>query len=176
MSRNKEWQVNDRVQYIDWQDESRPIYTGTVQTVYTETREVPYWSYGLGSRRDSKTETYVSELDIKWDDGEVERLKTYDVKPEDSELEREFRVKAAEVLPLIDQELAKADEYLSRAQAIADEHGIPFPSHISPLSQSYMTHSFTDKWPGVSKEVVEEVTQTYSDYDDYYGWQHSAVC
>lgn len=169
MSRDKEeWKVGDRVQW----HEGDTFFGGAISELITETRETP--SYGMYRR--STTETFVSKVIVKWDDGEEETLETYDVDPEDTPLEREFRVKAPEIAKMIYEKLELASKYLDEAEAIANEHGIPFSSSISPLGQSYMAPTFREKWPDVSKEVMESVTDTYSEYDDYYGWQHSAVC
>src|SRR6185369_14445496 len=111
---------------------------------------------------------------VKWDDGKEEsNLSPWHVVPEDSPLEREFRLKAAEIGDMIHEKLAIASKALDEAEAIAEEHGISFSAGISPLSQSYMAASAGDKWPDVSKEFMNEITETYGEYD---GWQHSAVC
>jgi hypothetical protein len=176
MSRNKdEWKVGDRVQWIDWNGQSETYFGGAITEVITATREKSAYRRFYGSNS-SETETFVSKVVVKWDDGEEETLDEYDADPEDTPLEREFRTKAPEIAKLINEKLKLASQYLDEAEAIASEHGIPFASNISPLSQSYMTPTFREKWPDVSKEVMESVTNTYAEYDEYSGWQHSAVC
>jgi len=52
---------------------------------------------------------------------------------------------------------AAMQAYLDEAEKIAEEHGIPFSSGVSPLSQNYMTRSFPEKWDGVSSDVANSV-------------------
>ncbi len=176
MSRDKEeWKVGDRVQWSEWKERVETIHTGAITALITATREKPNYGY-YNRNRVPEMETYVEKVTVKWDDGEEETLNQYDVYPEDSPLEREFRLKAPEVLKLIDEKLAIAGKAISEAEAIAEEHGIPFSAGVSPLGQNYLATTFPSKWDGVSKEVVESVTETYAEHGEYYGWQHSAVC
>ena len=176
MSEKEDWKVGDRVQRSEWIDRKETIYAGILTAVITATREKSrYNGFGYHSRP-PETETYVDKVTVKWDDGEEETLDQWSVQPEDSELEREFRTKAPDILDQINEKLDLANKYLSEAMDIAEEHGVPFSSGISPLGQNYMTRSFPSKWDGVSKEVVDSVTETHAEYGDYYGWQHSAVC
>ena len=174
---SKDWKSGDRVQKSDWNSGKEVIITGAVTDVVTETREKhrydPYGGFGRGSQR-TETETYIKTISVKWDDGtEQSDLSPWHVVPEDSALEREFRLKAAEVGSLIDEKLAIASKALDEAEALAEEHGISFHAGISPLSQSYKANSAGDKWPDLSEEFMNEITESYGEYG---GWQHSAVC
>jgi hypothetical protein len=62
------------------------------------------------------------------------------------------------------------------AEKLSDEHGIPFGSNISPLSQSYFPNSFREKFPDL--DLDSEEIQELVGYSEYYegGWEHSAVC
>src|SRR5574337_1137847 len=170
MSRNKEWKVGDRIQKSEWVDGKEIITTGAISDVVNATREVPvYSSY---RRSGTKTETYLDKISVKWDDGREETgVSPWHVSPEDSQMEREFRIKAAEVGELIQAKLSEASKALDEAEAIAEEHGISFSSDISPLSQTYKATSAGDKWPDISSEFMDEITDSYGEYD---GWQHSA--
>jgi len=173
---DKEWKVGDRVQKSEWIDRKETIHVGVVTEVITATREkyVSRYSYGYRPNQTPEMETYIDKISVKWDDGKEETgLSPWHVHPEDSPLEREFRLKAAEVGALIGAKLAIAEQAIDEAVAIAEEHGISFSAGVSPLGQSYMAESASDKWPDLSKEFMNGVTDSYGEYD---GWQHSAVC
>lgn len=177
--RRDPWKVGDRVQKIEWVNGKEVIHVGAISDVVTETREKNsydrFGGYGYGSQKKT-TETYVKSISVKWDDGKEETgLNTWAVHSEDSPLEREFRIKAAEVGNLIGEKLAIASKALDEAEAIAEEYGISFSAGVSPLSQSYIAASAEEKWPGVSEEFRNEVTEAYSEYGGS-GWAHSAVC
>lgn len=167
----RDWQVGDRVQKIN---ADHTFSVGSVTDRVMITRELNDYS---SFKRGLKTETTLDKVAVKWDDGTQETLGIWSVEKEDSELEREFRKVAPAILDQIESKLAVARTALREATDIANQHGIPFSSDVSPLSQSYMTPSFTSKWPDVAAHVVEEVTQAYHNYgEEYYGWVHSAVC
>lgn len=177
MSRDKMWAVGDRVQRSEWVDRKEVIHTGAITGVETETREKhrydPYGGYGRGSQK-SETELVMKSISVKWDDGtEQTGLSPWHVQTEDTEFEREFRLKAPAILDLINEKLAIADKAIDEAVAIAEEHGISFSAGVSPLGQSYIAGSAADKWPEVSKEFMNGITEAYGEYD---GWQHSQVC
>lgn len=179
MSREKSWTVGERVQWIDYESTDKSahgtIYEGTISGVTMETREKRgYYRYDNG--RPGETEQFVSHVTVKWDDGEEDTLDHYSVEPVDSTMEREFRTLAPVIANQISEKLALANKYLSEAEAISEEHGIPFGSSISALSQDYFPNSFPTKWDGVSKRVMQDVTQTHNEHDSYYGWVHSSVC
>jgi len=174
---DKEWKVGDRIQKSEWVDRKEVITTGAITDVVTETREKQSYDrwggYGRGAQT-TVTETFIKSISLKWDDGKEESgLSPWHVQPEDSEMEREFRIKAAEIGDLIQAKLSEASKALDEAEAIAEEHGISFSSGISPLSQSYKAASAGDRWPDVSSEFMNEITESHGEYD---GWQHSAVC
>lgn len=173
---SKDWKTGDRVQKSDWNSGKEVISTGAVTDVVTETREKKSYgsSYYGRNTQTTVTETFIKSIAVKWDDGQEQKdLSPWHVVPEDSALEREFRIKAEEVGNLISEKLAIASKALDEAEAIAEEHGISFSSGISPLSQSYVANSAKDKWPDVSEEFMNDITETYGEYG---GWQHSAVC
>jgi hypothetical protein len=175
--RLKQWKIGDRVQKFERKDGKEVIHVGVISDVVTETRERNnydlYGGYGYDSQKKT-TETYVKSISVKWDDGTEEvGLNTWDVQSEDSPLEREFRIKAAEVISMIDDKLSIAAKAIDEAEAIAEEHGISFFASVSPIGQSYIAESADEKWPGISKEFRNEVTHSYGEYS---GWQHSDVC
>lgn len=176
MSHN-DWKVGDRIQKSEWVDHKETIHTGAVTDVVTETREKQSYDrwggYGRGSQT-TVTETFIKSISVKWDDGKEETdLSPWHVSPEDSEFEREFRIKSREITDLIGEQLAIADKALDEAVAIAEAHGVSFSSGVSPLSQSYIANSAKEKWPEVSERFMNEITEAYGEYG---GWQHSAVC
>lgn len=169
MSRNNDWKAGDRVQTYD---KNGDIKVGAVDSLVTETRERQ--EYGGWSRvPKTVTETFLSEVKVKWDNGEEESLKPYQLRPEDNELERQFRLAVPDAHKRIQEKIALAEKYLAEAVDISEETGIAFSAGISFLSQSYKPASFSDKFPDVSEELMQEVTDSYCEYE---GWQHSAVC
>jgi hypothetical protein len=176
MSRDREeWKVGDRVQWIDYEKDTPTrgaIHAGVISALTMATRE----KRNYYNRFDNATEKYVSHVTVKWDDGEEETLNEYDVQPEDTEMEREFRKVAPSILDQIYEKVALANKYLTEAEQLSEEHGIPFGSGISSLGQDYFPSTFPAKWNEVSKEVMQEVTDTHNEHDSYYGWVHSSVC
>lgn len=170
---SKDWKIGDRVQY-EADDE---IVAGTITALVTGQREVTDYNYypSYQKRPAPQKENYTSHVTVKWDDGEEETLDYWDVHPEDSEMERAFRVKAMEVTDLINEELSQAHKHLAAAEKLAEENGISFSSSISPLSQSYVASTFAEKWPDIEEDFANEITEAYSEYGDG-GWEHSAVC
>lgn len=166
----KNWSVGDRVQKRN----KDAFIVGAITVLNTETiTKSPGWG-SLSSR--SKEETVIKSAVVKWDDGTEETLQSWGLHPEDSALERQFRSAVPDVHALISEKLALSAQYLAEAQKISDDSGIPFYSHISPLSQSYVPNSLQEKWNEVSREVVQEETEAGSEDDYCGGWQHSAVC
>lgn len=170
---HKDWKNGDRVQKSEWVDRKEVIHTGAVTDVVTETRERQSYR-GFGYSKTTEMVTEITGISIKWDDGKEETgLSPWSVQPEDTEYEREFRLKAPEILDLINEKLAIADKAIDEAVAIAEEHGVSFSASVSPLGQSYLAASAEEKWPEVSKKFMSEITETHGEYD---GWQHSQVC
>jgi hypothetical protein len=66
-----------------------------------------------------------------------------------------------------------ASKYLQEAVDISEETGVPFDTNISFLSQSYRPGSTDERFPEVDYAFVKEVTECYNEYE---GWEHSAVC
>ncbi|HEY5267570.1 MAG TPA: hypothetical protein VII94_00345 [Candidatus Saccharimonadales bacterium] len=163
----KNWLVGDRVQ----KQEKEVFIVGAIASLNMKTEQHSA-RYGFPARE----ETVLDSAVVKWDNGVEETLDCWSLHPEDSVLERQFRATVPAIQSLIKEKLALSSRYLREAQQVADDNGIPFYSHISPLSQSYIPDSLQEKWNDVSKEVVQEETETYSEYDFCGGWQHSAVC
>lgn len=92
---------------------------------------------------------------------------------EQSELEKEFKAAAEKYSRLIDAKVAQASQLLSEACDISEEHGIPFESNISFLSQGYVPESFATKFKDLDRDIMYQVTNVYNEYE---GWEHSAVC
>lgn len=97
-----------------------------------------------------------------------------------NQLEREFYQMATSVNEQIETRLELARKALEEACNIADEFGVPFRSHgVSQLGQSYIPKSFYDKYDGIDRDLVHELTDTYPPTDDDYqkvGWERSALC
>lgn len=110
---------------------------------------------------------------VKFEDGSEESVELYCLEEKEDSIQREFRNTAIRVTALINEKLKVASEALREAVQLSEEHGIPFHSYISFLSQSYSPGNTKDKFPGVDSEFIEEFTNSYNEYD---GWQHSAVC
>jgi hypothetical protein len=91
-----------------------------------------------------------------------------------SELENEFKSHVDTIQSQIGDYLAEAEEALEKAVRLADTHGVSFYSPISFLAQSY-TAKVLPKYYDLDQEFINEVTDTYSEYDKT-GWAHSAVC
>jgi hypothetical protein len=130
-----------------------------------------YWRLSETGRKNME-----AHATVKWTDGTQEDLSVEELEPRDSELEREFRDSAAAVLDKINDKLDEARTALSEAIKLSENHGVPFSAGISPLAQSYFPASFSEKFPGVDTEIVSNITGAYSEYPEYGGWQHSAVC
>jgi hypothetical protein len=93
-----------------------------------------------------------------------------------SELEKEFKDLVDEKQVLIFAKLEQASQLLSEAVSISEEFGIPFNANISAIRQSYFPVSFDKKFGKLDQEFAFETADAYSEYPQYGGWQHSAVC
>lgn len=164
-----EWKVGDRVQT----DKKDVIRVGAVSVV--DSHQVERTKHDYYSRKETKyMEIEIKSIDVKWDDGEEQKgLSQYDVYPEDSEVERAFRLAMNEAQSRIDEKMEEAWKAVNEAVKISEETGIPFSAGVSPLSQSYIPNSLAEKFPGVDREFYSDVSGAYGEYE---GWQHSAVC
>lgn len=174
MSEALRWNVGDRVQ----SEKTDQIRVGAVTAVETEqverTRRDYSYGYGARSRDEKYMETVIKSISVKWDDGEEQTgMGEYDVNREDSEMERSFRLALSDAQARIDAEMDKAWAAVQAACKISEETGIPFSAGVSPLSQSYIPNSLSEKFPGVEREFYSELAGAYGEYE---GWQHSAVC
>lgn len=164
-----DWKVGDRVQT----DKDDVIRVGAVTVVDSHTVEKT--KHDWYSRKDTKySEVEIKSINVKWDDGEEQTgLGKYDVYPEDSEVERSFRLAMGDAQARIDAKMDAAYAALQEAVKISEETGIPFGASISPLSQSYIPNSLQEKFPDIDREFYSELAGAYGEYE---GWQHSAVC
>lgn len=164
-----DWKVGDRVQT----DDNNVIRVGTVTAV--DFHQVERNKYDWHTGKDIKyLKTKIKSIDIQWDDGELQQgLDQYGVSPEDSAIEREFRLTMIDAQARIDTELEKAWQCIQAAVKISEDTGIPFHAQVSPLSQSYFPNSRSQKFPNLDREVCSELARAYGEYE---GWQHSSVC
>lgn len=174
MSEELRWKVGDRVQ-LEKGDEIRVGAVVAVATEQVERSRRDYsFGYGSRSREEKYMETEIKSIDVQWDDGELQQDMTeYSVNREDSEMERQFRLAIGDAQSRIDAEMDKAWAAIQAAVKISEETGIPFSAGVSPLSQSYIPGSLSEKFPGVDREFYSELAGAYGEYE---GWQHSAVC
>ncbi len=164
-----EWKVGDRVQT----EKDGQFRVGAISAV--ESQEVERVKHDWYSRKETKyTEVEIKSIDVKWDDGEEQKgLGRWDVYQEDTEVERSFRLAVKDAQARIDEKMSEAYAAVEAAVKISEETGVPFSAGVSPLSQSYIPNSLSDKFPGVDREFYSEVADAYGEYE---GWQHSAVC
>jgi len=168
----REFSVGDLVQVIDGEDDSvRDGEVVAVTPAKVQFNSDQYWRLSETGRKNME-----AHATVKWTDGTQEELSVEELEPRDSELEREFRDSASSVLKQINDKLDESRAALNEAVKLSEKHGVPFSAGISPLSQSYFPASFSNKFPGVDTELVNNITGAYSDYPEYGGWQHSAVC
>lgn len=91
-----------------------------------------------------------------------------------SGLELEFKKVVENHQSEIDEKLKEAADALDKAVELSEKYGIPFYSRVSPLGQCFYPDSFGDKFSDVSRDLVQELCETYSEYEN--SWDHSAVC
>ncbi len=92
-----------------------------------------------------------------------------------SELEAEFTAACEKHMVEIDKQIEIASKALQKAEKLAEKYGIPFHSHITPISQSYAPSSFYEKFNGLDSEFVYDLTSACVD-DGCQGWEHSSIC
>lgn len=160
------FQVGSRVQWIN----EEGIFDGKIETILPAPRKKTdrYWEYPQAER-----DEMITYADVKWDDGTRDTVDIMDLENEDSKLERQFRLMATSVTEQIDAELALAEEALDRAVALAEEHGITFYAHISPLGQAYRPGGVDPVFDDLDSEFIRSIIDVYAEHE---GWQHSAVC
>jgi hypothetical protein len=171
MSEDIRWKVGDRCQT----DKDGNIRVGAVTVVETAQEDRTRYNYNYASRgrEETYTATVIKSISVKWDDGEEQQaLDEWAVYPEDSKMERAFRLAVDEAQNRIDEKMATARAALREAVQISEETGIPFRASVSPLSQSYVPNSLSEKFPGVDREFYSEIAGASGEE----GWQHSAVC
>lgn len=95
---------------------------------------------------------------------------------EPTPLEKEFEEVFKAAIKDIDEKLNIASGAIAEATKIAEKHGIPFHSWVSPLSQSYTPKSYWEKFGELDPDFTAEVSDVWPADEDYVGWEHSAVC
>ncbi len=88
-----------------------------------------------------------------------------------SDLEETFRQVLEANREELKQHLRDATVALEKAVELSESTGIPFESSISQVSQSYCPTSYPEKFGGLDKNAVCDLTWVW-DLDGY-GWQHS---
>jgi hypothetical protein len=91
--------------------------------------------------------------------------------------EAEYKKTVKVVGKQIDEKVDLATKLLLEAEALANEHGVPFYSSVSALGQHYIPNNLKET-TGLSMETIAEITgvSEYTLDDSYGGWEHSAVC
>ena len=108
---------------------------------------------------------------------------------DDLEIEDEVNPLAQEFSDLCDTvqkeisfKLEQARMMLREAEKIAEAHGVPFSSNISPVRNSFVPRSFSkSKFAELDTTEARECAGVYGEYiEDMFdgdgGWLHSAVC
>lgn len=162
--------AGDRVQIVDY--DTNGVKDGVVVNVIPPKKPKPKEYWRASEEEQKEFTTYV---DVKWDDGTESQHDMDDLEEEDSEMERDFRKAVHYADELIQAKLDEASAAINEAVKIAERHGIPFRSHVSPISNHYYPRSLEQKFEGLDKEFVQTITDTYNEYEST-GWKHSAVC
>lgn len=168
-----DFKVGDRVQWVD--RDTDEVTGGTIESTIAPKRMKTNDWWNTQKYTEAEREEMITYANIKWDDNTSDSVDIDDLDPEDSALEREFRLAAAPVLSEIQRKVAQASKLLSEAVKLSEEHGIPFNSDVSFLGQSYTPESFQEKYPDLSSDLVYEITEASNEYGDA-GWEHSDVC
>ena len=90
----------------------------------------------------------------------------------ESMLERDFWDVKRTVSANIEKHLIDAQKSIAAAVKLAEKHGIPFETDLSPMNQVYFPHSFNDKWG----ELSESLRKDQDLIDIKNGWQASKLC
>lgn len=162
-----EYKVGDRVQKID---SANSISEGTILQLFFVSMKIESYF----NKNTTKYEDVLDKVEILWDDGTKESLSLYKISPLDSELEREFRNSASEVLSLIKEKVLEAETALNKAVAISEKYGIPFHSTVSFLGQNYIPETMASLHSDIDQDLIHSISSTYDHCES--GWQHSAVC
>ena len=163
--------VGSKVQHIEW--ENKLLRDGQIVAIIPpkKQRTDKYWSMTEKQRHEMET-----TATIKWEDGTQDDINIEFLEKRDSEIEREFRIMANQVIDEIQEKVAVAAAYLHEATELSEKHGIPFYSDISIVRQPYIPTTFSTKHGDIDHEIVEAITGSNIGYDHNRGWQHSQVC
>lgn len=95
----------------------------------------------------------------------------------ETDLEKEFEKIFDEIHPQIQEKLAAAARLIDEAEALAEEHGVPFRPEktIMFCRPSYIPQSMQEKFPDLDSDFWTQVCDAWGGYD-YEGWQQSQVC
>jgi hypothetical protein len=118
---------------------------------------------------------------VEWGDDnrvEPEHIRNLVVMPEsDGSLEKEFENLIDSVGEQIKAHIKTAHQALLLATDLADVHGIPFFTQVSEIGQSYVPHSFRDKWLNLDPNYVADLTEiVVEELINNGGWNTSSVC
>lgn len=96
-------------------------------------------------------------------------------------LEDEFLKVATVAQKEIEEKLNEASKLIREAETIAEKHGVPFASLVSPVRNQYIPISFEKKFGGIDREILEEFGVRPSGYGNWgdpkasdVGWLNSS--
>jgi len=162
--------VGDKVQLVSYEDGS--VKDGVVTNIVPPKKPRPeeYWKHS-----EEEAKEWTTFVDVKWDDDTESQHDQEDLEPQDSELERDFRKTFHYADQLIQAKLDEASAAINEAVKIAERYGVPFHTHVSPLSNEYHPRSLGKKFPKLDHDFMQNVSDTYNEYEST-GWKRSAVC
>lgn len=168
-------EVGDRVQIInnENEDENGGVKDGEVVSITPPKKPRPenWWR-----STEEEQKEFTTLVTVKWDDGSPNtEHDLMDLDQEDSEMERDFRKAVHYADEQIQAKLDEAAAALREATKIAERYGVPFTASVSPVRNQYYPRSLEDKFGGIDREFIQNVTDTYNEYDSS-GWKHSQVC
>jgi hypothetical protein len=167
------FKVGDKVQFINWSEDKPSLKDGELVAVIPpkKKRSDNYWALPEAQRAEMETCATV-----KWEDNTQSDIRMDLLTKRDSEIEREFRKMATQILDEIQEKVSVAAAYLHEAVELSEKHGVPFYSSLSQISQSYIPTTFSTQHGDIDPEIVEAITSTSIGYDHDRGWAHSAIC
>ena len=92
-------------------------------------------------------------------------------------LEDQFRRLVETVGAEIGRRGLEASQLILEAEKLAEENGVPFRTHVSPVKQCYVPSLFHERFEKLDLAVVAEITDLYEeDVRDGWYWQYSEIC